>query len=39
MASEHIQDYLEGFFKFFSNSNEVLSREQEKESIIRLRMG
>ena len=39
VASQRIQDYLEGFFKFFSNINEVLSGEQEKESIIRVRMG
>ena len=35
-----IQDFLEVFFKFFfSNINEVLSDEQEKESIILVRMG
>ena len=30
---------LKAFLKFFSNINEVLSGEQEKESIIRVRMG
>ena len=40
VASRCIRDFLEVFFfKFFSNMNEVLSGEQENESIIRVRMG
>ena len=38
VASQHIQDFLEGFFEFFP-IYEVLSGEQENESIIHVRMG
>ena len=39
MPSQCTQDFLECFSTFFSNINEVLSGEQEKESIIHVRMG
>ena len=40
VASQGIQDFLEGslIHVFFSNINEVFSGEQEKKSIIRVRM-
>ena len=38
VASQRIQDFLE-VFSTFSNINEVLSCELEKESNIRVRMG
>ena len=38
VASQHIQEFLEAF-SYLSNINEVFSGEQEKESIISVRMG
>ena len=38
VTSPHIQDFLEDFF-MFSNINEVFSGEQEKESLIHMKMG
>ena len=38
VTAQCIQDFLEAFL-MFSNKNEVFSGEQEKESIIRVRMG
>ena len=38
VASQRIQDFLETFFMFFPILNVELSGEQEKESIIHVRM-
>ena len=39
VASQRIQDFLEAFFHVFQYKMSVFSGEQEKESIIRVRMG